>query len=362
MKAYRRALDKINSYKPGKPIEEVKRALGLEEVYKLASNEIPFEPTYIKKAVLAEIKNINRYPESGSFYLRKELAKKLKVNEEQLVFGNGSDELIVLALKAFVEKGDQVVVSYPTFLIYEIQAKIAGAKVIRVPAVKEGYDLEKIAKKVNKKTKIVFIANPDNPTGTYLTQGEVKNFLAKIPKSVLVFFDEAYFEFAPKDFPKSLDFLKKRGNIIVTRTFSKAYGLAGLRIGYGVTTKALAGILNKIREPFNINRFAQVAALAALRNSSFLKKAVSYLNKEKSYFYRELKKCKLSFIESATNFVAVNFKNDTKGLYEYLLKKGVIVRELKGWGLLRYFRVTVGLAKENKKFIKCLKEFLKKQS
>ncbi|MCF7907971.1 MAG: histidinol-phosphate transaminase [Candidatus Omnitrophica bacterium] len=360
MGTYRKELKKIDNYKPGKPIEEVKRALGLGEVYKLASNEIPFEPTYIKKAVLAEIKNINRYPESGSFYLRQKLAKKLKVNEEQLVFGNGSDELIVLALKAFVEKGDQVIVSYPTFLIYEIQAKIAGAKVIRVPSSGLRYDLEEIAKKVNKKTKIIFIANPDNPTGTYLTQREINNFLAKIPKSILVFFDEAYFEFAPKNFPKSLAFLKKRGNIIVTRTFSKAYGLAGLRIGYGVTTKEIAGILNKIREPFNINRFAQVAAVAALGNNSFLKKAVSYVNNEKSYFYRELKKCKLSFVESATNFVVVDFKKSTKGLYDYLLKNGVIVRELKGWGLSRYFRVTVGLAKENRKFISCLKAYLAK--
>lgn len=357
MKTYRRGLDKINSYKPGKPIEEVKRALGLDEVYKLASNEIPFPPLYIRRAVLTELKNINRYPESGSFYLRKQLAKRLKVDEQQLVFGNGSDELIVLALKAFVEKGDQVVVSCPTFLIYAIQAKIAGAKVVTVPSVGLRYDLEKIAKRVNKKTKIVFIANPDNPTGTYLNQREIKNFLTKIPKSVLVFFDEAYFEFGPKDFPKSLDFLKKRSNIIVTRTFSKAYGLAGLRIGYGVTTKEVAGILNKIREPFNINRFAQVAALAALKNSGFLKKVVSHVNKEKSYLYQELKKCNLSFIESATNFIVVDLKKDTKGLYDYLLKKGVIIRELKGWGLPRYFRVTVGLHKENRKFISCLREY-----
>ncbi|MBU2044172.1 MAG: aminotransferase class I/II-fold pyridoxal phosphate-dependent enzyme, partial [Candidatus Omnitrophica bacterium] len=188
MKTYRCALEKINSYKPGKPIEEVKRALGLEEVYKLASNENPFVPFFIRKAINNELKNINRYPESGSFYLRQKLAKKLKVCPEQLVFGNGSDELIVLALKAYIEKGDEVVVSFPTFLIYEIQAKIAGAKILRVPAVNLAYDLEKIAKKVTKNTKIIFIANPDNPTGTYLNRCQVERFLAKIPKRVLVFF------------------------------------------------------------------------------------------------------------------------------------------------------------------------------
>ncbi|MBU2473504.1 MAG: histidinol-phosphate transaminase [Candidatus Omnitrophica bacterium] len=358
MKTYRCALEKINSYKPGKPIEEVKRALGLEEVYKLASNENPFVPFFIRKAINNELKNINRYPESGSFYLRQKLAKKLKVCPEQLVFGNGSDELIVLALKAYIEKGDEVVVSFPTFLIYEIQAKIAGAKILRVPAVNLAYDLEKIAKKVTKNTKIIFIANPDNPTGTYLNRCQVERFLAKIPKRVLVFFDEAYFEFVPGDFPQTLKILKKRGNIIVARTFSKAYGLAGLRIGYGVTTKEIAAVLNKIREPFNINRFAQVAAWELLNNQSFVRKTVSYVNQEKKYLYRELAKCDLSFIASATNFVVVNFKKNTESLNTYLLSKGVIIRELSGWGLPSYFRVTIGLKKENKKFIKHLKEYI----
>jgi histidinol-phosphate aminotransferase len=357
---YRKSLKGINSYQPGKPIEEVKRSLGLKEVYKLASNEIPFPPFYIAKAIAKELKNINRYPESSSFYLRRKLAKKLKVNEAQLVFGNGSDELITLALRAFVDKGDQIIVSYPTFLIYEIQGRIQGAKVVRIPSKGLGYCLEKIAKSITKKTKIIFIANPDNPTGTYLNQKEIKKFLGKIPKRVLVFFDEAYFEFGPKDFPKTLSFLKKRGNIIVTRTFSKAYGLAGLRIGYGITSKSIAQVLNKIREPFNVNRFAQAAALAALENRSFLRKVVSYTKKEKKYIYRELRKLKLIFVNSATNFILVNFKKDTSGLYKYLLKQGVIVRELKGWGLRQYFRVTIGLPKENSKFIKSLTEYLKR--
>ncbi|NQT28264.1 MAG: histidinol-phosphate transaminase [Candidatus Omnitrophica bacterium] len=356
---YRKELKKIKAYKPGKPIEEVKRSLKLDEVYKLASNEIPFSPFYIRKAIGEEVKNISRYPESSSFYLRRALSKKLDVKEDQIIFGNGSDELIVLALKALISKGDEVVVAYPTFLIYEIQARIAGAKVARVPLKNLGYSLSEIAKKVTKKTKIIFIANPDNPTGTYLNERQVNDFLAKIPKRVLVFFDEAYFEFAPADFPKTLELLKKRGNIIITRTFSKAYGLAGLRIGYGVTTKELAGILNKIREPFNINRFAQVAALEALKNKKFLRKVITHVRGEKKYFYKELRKCNLSFTESATNFILVDLKRDTSGLCDYLLKQGVIVRGLKGWGLKNFFRVTIGLSCENKKFIKCLKSYLK---
>lgn len=356
---YRRELNKINSYKPGRPIEEVKRSLKLAEVQKLASNEIPFPPYYITKAIRKEIKNINRYPESGSFYLRKALSGKLGVNRDQIIFGNGSDELIVLTLKALISKGDEVVVAYPTFLIYEIQAKVTGAKVVRVPFEGLKCPLSEIAKKISRKTKIVFIANPDNPTGTYLNQKEVEKFLAKIPKQVLVFFDEAYFEFAPKDFPQTLKFINKRGNVMVIRTFSKVYGLAGLRIGYGVTTRELAGVLNKIREPFNINRFAQVAALAALKNKGFLNKVIAYVKKEKEYLYGELRKCKLSFTESATNFILVDFGSDVSALCNYLLKQGVIVRDLKSWGMKNCFRVTVGLSRENGKFIRHLKSYLK---
>ena len=356
---YKKELKKLNAYKPGKPIEEVERLLGLKQVYKLASNEIPFAPSYINKAIAKELSNINRYPESGCFYLRKEISKQLKVDGRQIVFGNGSDEIITLALRALIEKGDEVIVAYPTFLIYEIQAKIETAKINRVPLKDLHYDLDKIAKKITKKTKIIFIANPDNPTGTYLRHSQVKKFLSKIPKRVVVFFDEAYFEFAPSDFPKTLQFLKERENIIMTRTFSKAYGLAGLRIGYGVTTHKLADILNKIREPFNINRFAQIGALTALKNKGFVRMVVSHSQKEKKYLYKELKRLGLSFSESATNFILVDFKRDTKKLYDYLLKNGVIIRSLAGWGLKDFFRVTVGLHKENEKFVKYIRDYLK---
>ncbi|MBP7088682.1 MAG: histidinol-phosphate transaminase [Candidatus Omnitrophica bacterium] len=358
----RKELKKVNNYKPGKPIEEVKRALKIKEVYKLASNEIPFRPLYLRKAINQELNNINRYPESNCFYLRQKLSKKLGVQKEQLIFGNGSDELITLCLRAIINSGDEVIVSYPTFLIYEIQAKIQNAKVVKVPLENYRYSLNKIAERVNKNTKIIFIANPDNPTGTYLNHNEVKNFLNNIPKKVLVYFDEAYFEFAPIGFPQTLKFLKQRGNILITRTFSKAYGLAGLRIGYGITSKEIANCLNKIRDPFNINRLAQVSAVSALENISFSKKIVEYINKEKKYLYRELGKCNLSFVKSATNFILVNFDKDVSFLSNYLLKQGVIIRELKSWGLKNCFRVTVGLHKENKKFIVLLRDYLKKKT
>jgi histidinol-phosphate aminotransferase len=355
---FRKGLDKIIPYKPGKPIEEVKRALGLEEVYKLASNEIPFAPLYIRKAILEELKNINRYPESGCFYLRKSLAKEFKVKEEQIVFGNGSDELITLALRTFIEPQDQVLVSYPTFLIYEIQAKVEGAEVIRVPFKNFRYDLDAITKRVTRRTKVIFIGNPDNPTSTYLNHQEIKEFLEKIPRNILVYFDEAYFEFAPKDFPNTQEFLARRGNIIFSRTFSKAFGLAGLRIGYDISSIEIANMFNKIREPFNINRFAQVAAVCALKNKGFLNKVLPYIKKEKEYLYSQFKRMNIIFVESATNFILVNFGKDTQALCNYFLKNGVIVRGLKGWGLKNFFRVTVGLHKENKKFIDCFRNYL----
>jgi len=344
---------------PGKPIEELKRTLHLKDVCKLASNEIPFYPYYIKSAVIRELKNINRYPLGDCFYLRQVLAKKLKVKEEQLVFGNGSDELIVMALRAFASGYDEIIVGFPTFLIYEMQAKVSSLNVKRVPLRDYRYDLDSIVKAITKKTRIIFIANPDNPHGTYLTHRELEIFFKKIPKNIIVFFDEAYFEFAPKkDFPKSLCFLKKRGNIVITRSFSKAYGLAGLRIGYGITSIEIADVLNKVREPFNVNRVAQVAAVEALKNKNFLKKVLVHTRKEKLFLYRELKRLGILYVESATNFILVNFKRNIKDLYKHLLKRGMIIRDMSSWGLKNFFRVTVGLHNENEAFIKYLKDYL----
>ncbi|MBN2483779.1 MAG: histidinol-phosphate transaminase [Candidatus Omnitrophica bacterium] len=360
MVSARRSLKNLKAYKPGKPVEELKRELDLKEVYKLASNEIPFVPAYIFKAVLSQIPQINRYPEASSHYVRQKLARTLKVKPDRLVFGNGSDELIVMTLRAFVEERDEVIIGTPTFLIYEIQSQVAGARIKKVPLRDYRYDLETIARAITKKTKMIFIANPDNPHGTYVTHEEVVKFLNKVPKNVLVFFDEAYFEFVMnKDYPRTLALLKTRKNIIMSRTFSKAYGLAGVRIGYAVCDPEVAQCLNNVREPFNIDRFAQACASAALDNYRFVEKVKNHIVKEKRYLYRELAKLNLEYIESVTNFILINFKKDTARLNEYLLRKGIIVRPLAEWGLPEFFRVTVGLHKENEAFIRHLKGFLK---
>ncbi|RKY38654.1 MAG: histidinol-phosphate transaminase [Candidatus Omnitrophota bacterium] len=358
-----KTLRNIKGYIPGKPTEELKRELKLKEVYKLASNEIPFSPLYIKKAVEEELKNINRYPEGNCFYLRKKIAKKFRVKEDQIVFGNGSDEIVVLALRSFIrKKNEEVIVGFPTFLIYELQSKIHQAKVLRVPFKNYRYDLEGMLKAITKNTKVIFIANPDNPCGTYLSHKEIEEFLDRVPSQVLIFFDEAYYEFVDrKDFPKSLEFLKKRKNLIITRTFSKAYGLAGLRIGYAITSSSIAEILNKVREPFNVNRIAQRAALVALENKEVLKRVCNYIKKEREYLYQQLARLNLEFIKSVTNFILVNFKRDVDKLNSYFLKKGIIIRPLTSWGLKNFFRVTVGKHKENVKFIRELSNYLKKE-
>lgn len=358
----RKHLKKIRIYKPGKPIDEVKREMGLRKVYKLASNENPFGPSgKVISAIKKEISNINRYPDANCYYLRKKLAQKLQVKEQNLIFGNGSDEIIVLALRAFVEPGvDEVIVSYPTFLIYEIQAKAQGVKTVNVSSRNLRYDLDAIRKKVTGKTKIIFIANPDNPTGTYINSDQMKNFFKKIPRNIIIFLDEAYSEFAPRNYPKSIDFFKAGCNIIFTRTFSKAYGLAGLRIGYGVAKKELIEAMDKVREPFNVNCLAQSAALAALKETSYTKKVVACIKQEKRFLYNNLDKLGIPYVKSATNFILIKIGKSSSAFQNYLLRKGIIVRDMSAWKLRNYIRVTIGRHAENVEFIKKLKAFLAK--
>ena len=349
----------VKQYVPGKPIEEVQRELGLKEVIKLASNENCMGPSpKALAAIRKNLGNINRYPDSSSFYLRKKLAKSLGTEEASLIFGNGSDEIICMAVRTFVEAGDEVVVAKPTFLIYEIVSQLQNAAIKYVPLTKDlRHDLKAMRAAVTAKTKIVFIANPDNPTGTYITKKELDGFLSGLPEKVVVFLDEAYFEFADhsyKDYPNGLDYLDRPG-VIVARSFSKAYGLAGLRIGYGISSPEVIGYMERTREPFNVNMLAQDAAAAAVDDRAFLKKTLEHVAGEKKYLYEALRKMGLAYIASATNFVLVDVKQDCKTVFNALLKKGVIVRDMKAWGMDTYIRVTVGTRAEDEKFIHALK-------
>ncbi len=353
----------VKPYVPGKPIEEVERELGLKEVIKLASNEHYLGPSPKALAAIKEnLKNINRYPDASSFYLRRKLAKFLKVREDNLVFGNGSDEIIGLAIRTFVEEGDEVIIAKPTFLIYEIASQIQNAAIKLVPLTRDfRYDLKSMKNAITKKTKMVFIANPDNPTGTYVTRCELESFLNGLPYGLIVFLDEAYFEFANfgfSDYPNGLDYLNKY-SVIVGRSFSKAYGLAGIRVGYSIANPEITSYMERVREPFNVNILAQAAAQAAIDDRKFLKDTLSHVESQKKFVYKALDKMELEYVPSATNFILINVRSDCKSVFNGMLKKGVIVRDMKAWGLDTYIRVTIGSHEENRKFISALEKTLK---
>jgi histidinol-phosphate aminotransferase len=355
----------VRNYVPGKPIEEVQRELGLKEVIKLASNENCLGPSPRAAAAIREnLKKINRYPDSASFYLRKALAPFLGVKEDNLIFGNGSDEIICLAVRTFVGDGDEVVIARPSFLIYEIVAQIQNAAIRMVPLTKDlRHDLAAMKKAVTERTKMVFIANPDNPTGTYVSRKELDDFLEGLPQGAVVFLDEAYFEFASaefRDYPNGLDYLSRPG-MIIARSFSKAYGLAGLRIGYGVSNAEVINFMERVREPFNVNLLAQAAAQAALKDSRFLKKTLAHVKREKAFMYKAFDRMNLEYIPSATNFIIVDVKGDCKKVFNAMLKEGVIVRDMKAWGWDSYIRVTVGTRDENKKFVEALFSVIRNQ-
>jgi histidinol-phosphate aminotransferase len=360
MKIARKEISKIKPYIPGKPIEEVKRELGLKEVIKLASNEnaLPPSPLALRAAKRALL-TLNRYPDGGCFYLKRELAGRLRVKPENLILGNGSDEIIVLALRAFLKKNEEAIIARPTFLIYELASEIAGAKIKFAPLKNFRYDIPGIARLITSRTKFIFIANPDNPTGTYVTKKEIDFLVSKAPKKTILYFDEAYFEFAKavKDFPNTMKYLEKK-NIIITRSFSKIYSLAGLRVGYGMAKKEIISCLDRVREPFNVNSVAQAAALASLKDKAYVEKTVRYVEKAKSFLCEEFDSMGLKYIPSVTNFVLVNVGKDSKKVYRGLLKRGVIVREMSPWKLKNFIRVTIGTKIENRKFIGALQEVL----
>ena len=358
----RAVLRGLETYKPGGSIEAVKRQLKRSAVIKLASNENALGPSPKAVAALKQAAGaLNRYPDAACAELRAKLAKKLRVPIESLIVGNGSDELIVLALRAFVDPGDEVVVAAPTFLIYEIQARACGASVTVVPLRDDRYDLPAMRAAVTAHTKLVFIANPDNPTGTYVTKRELEQFLRDLPGSPIVFMDEAYYEFVEAaDYPQTVPFVLQRP-MIVTRSFSKAYGLAGLRVGCGVAQPSLIAAMEAVREPFNVNSLAQAAAAAALDDAAFLSRTRRMIAEGRRYLTRELDRLQLRYVPSVTNFLLIRLGPKAQELSEALLARGVIVREMSAWKLSGCLRVTIGTMAENRKCITALRACLRKR-
>lgn len=355
----RRNILNITPYVAGKPIDEIKRQLGLKGIIKLASNENPLGPSgKAMEAIKKNLSAVNRYPDSQGYYLKKRLARYLNVKPANIVLGNGSDELIDVVIKTFVEDDENIITADTTFLEYKIISQVNNRRIITLPLRYFKYDLEAIRRKIDKKTKLIFIANPNNPTGTYVTKYELRDFMRELPEHVLLVLDEAYDAFIDvDDFPNSLSLLANK-NIIILKTFSKAYGLAGLRVGYAIVNQELASFMESVRQPFNVNLLAQAAATAALGDTKFMEKTRKTIFTGKHYLYDALTAQGVVYVPSAANFILIDAGRDGVGVFKEMLKYGVIVRDMEQYGLKNFIRVTIGTKKENERFIKVLKRVL----
>jgi histidinol-phosphate aminotransferase len=354
----------IAPYEPGKPVEELERELGVHDAIKLASNENPLGPSdRVQQAVIAALANLNRYPDGSGYYLRQALAKKHDVTGDQVILGNGSNELIELVVRTFLRPGDEAVVPHPSFVVYPMIVQAAGGIRVMVMLKDHRLDLEAMARAITPMTKMVFIANPNNPTATIVTADEVAHFMARVPERTIVVFDEAYIEFAlGPDFPHTLQLIQQGRKVLVLRTFSKAASLAGLRIGYGVADADCVALMNRIRQPFNVNALGQVAALAALEDESHTLECVRMIEAGRHYLYEEFNSLGVKYVPSRANFILVDVGRSASDIYQRLLKEGVIVRPMTPFGMESALRITVGTPQENRRLIKALRTVLGKSS
>jgi histidinol-phosphate aminotransferase len=350
----------IDPYVPGKPIEELEREYGIPGSIKLASNENPLGPSpKALEAMAAALGSLHRYPDGDAFKLRKTLSEHLGVPPEMIVFGNGSDELIGLLCHALLKPGDHVVLPQPSFLIYEIMTRSVGAVPISVPLRALSIDLEGVLDAVTPDTRMVFINNPNNPTGTIIHKEAFERFLEKLSPRVMVVVDEAYIDFVQdKTCAIGTDYLDGPNPVTVLRTFSKAYGLAGLRIGYGIMPQEIRDLLNRIRMPFNASTLAQVAAGAALEDDAFLRKTLRVVHDGLEYLFGALTALGLTCFPTQSNFFLIDMKRNANDVFEKMLRRGVIIRSMVSYGFPEYIRVNVGLPEENERFIEALKEIL----
>ena len=357
-------ISELIPYPPGKPIQEVEREYGISNSIKLASNECPVGPSpKAVDAVRSEMSQLHIYPDGSGHYLKIKLAEKLNALPENVILGNGSNEILELIARAFISRDDEAVMGDPAFIAYELIVKSVGGKAVAVPLVDYRHDLQSMAQAVTDKTRVVFVANPNNPTGTVVRKGEMTSFFKAIPDDVLIVMDEAYYEYAStmNIFEDSMPSLKTFKNLIVLRTFSKAYGLAGLRVGYGISSKGIISMLERVRQPFNVNALALAGAEAALDDDEHIDRAIKVNKEGMLYLTSELKELGLSSVESSANFLLIDVETDGKVLSEALMGQGVIVRSMNGYGLKEHIRVTVGLPDENRRFIEVLEECLRQR-
>ncbi|NIM19769.1 MAG: histidinol-phosphate transaminase [Candidatus Latescibacteria bacterium] len=359
-------LKNVQPYKAGKPIEAAQRERRTKEGFiKLASNENPYPPQEdIQKAVIDMLSQVNRYPESGSFELVMELAKKHSVSPEEVFVGNGSNEIIDLLVRAFAFPDENLVYPWPSFVVYRLVSTICGLESTEVPCMDNKVDLDGIRWAVNDKTKLVFICNPNNPTSTYVTRQEFSDFLESLPEEILVVMDEAYYEYVTaEDYPQTLEMRKNRSSLVTLRTFSKVHSLAGIRIGYAVADPQVVEILHKVRQPFNVNRLAQAAALAALKCQKEIQPIVDQTIKERESLRKAILKIGWECPPSQTNFLYIIPKGFSGDVCEPLLEKGIIARNMAQFGgEADSFRLTVGTPEENRKFLEALDAVLAARS
>lgn len=356
----KRQLHGLPSYKPGKPIEEVKRELGLSKVVKLASNENPFGASPKATNAIREMAEETAvYPDGYAAELRQAVASKLNVEPNQLVFGNGSDEVIQFLCRALLSEGTNTVTADPTFSQYKLNATIEGAEVREVPSIDGVHDLDAMLKAIDENTRIVWVCNPNNPSGTYVGEVAFKQFLDRVPKDVLVVSDEAYYEYVTADdYPETIPMLSDYPNLMVLRTFSKAYGLAALRVGFGVANAQLISAIDPVRPPFNNNSFAHVAASAALLDDDFIADCVEKNNSGMKQFVDFCEENNLYYYPSQTNFILIDFKQSGDEVFDYLLRKGFIVRSGEALGFPTCVRITVGSEQQNHELIEHLSELV----
>lgn len=357
----RKAVFSCNAYTAGKTIEEVKRELGLEHVIKMSSNENPYGPSpKVFEAINAEMPNLYMYPERSFIEIKEAIAELNGVDARNIAVGHGSETIIQMIPQLFVNPQDEVIVSGTSYDRHAEASMLMDAKIVRVPAKNHGFDLEAMADAITDKTKLVWLCNPNNPTGTIFRGPELKKFMARIPKHVVIIFDEAYIEFADDpEFVSGLAYFKNgNNNVIILRTFSKAYGMAGIRLAYGIMDTEVKQAIDIIKEPFNLGRIPIVTGLAAIKDQEWLQSCVEKTLKEKYFLYNELAALGLEVIPTNANFIMIDVKQDGKELFNRLARKGIIARPGNAWGYQNHIRVTLGTHEDNLAFLKALKEVL----
>jgi len=353
-------IQKLHPYLAGKPVSELERELGITNIVKLASNENPIGLSHkVKTAIEKEYVDGCRYPDANGHYLKSALSEKLGVLPTQITLGNGSNDVLEMIAKIYVQPHHEVIFAQHAFCVYPIVAQSLGAKLVEVPAKNWGNDLDRMLSAITDKTRMIFIANPNNPTGTWLGEQPLKEFIVKVPKNVIVVMDEAYTEYVTDDsIPNTIEWLGDYPNLVVTRTFSKAYGLASLRLGYAVTSEEICGLLNRVRQPFNVNSFALAAGMAVLDDHSYLDKAIEVNQNGMQQLIESCVQLGLEYIPSAGNFLTIDMRQNAMPIYEKLLHLGVIVRPVANYSMPNHLRVSIGLEQENQKYIDSINQVL----